>query len=172
MIFGTLKDRSVTFNSLPLINFFSYKNVLHCGAKALPKMVLKNSSFCQKHDNFVHFKPYDLVQILPECGYITYQTIYGETLVFQCQRLQRKHWRVLIANLLQKFIFIDRSDISCYHYWRWQWESKISPYIIFQVFGTHADEIWTNWFKLFFLSKMVNHFWETVDAILEDFGVT
>ena len=89
MIFGTLKDCCLKFNNLPLINCFSYRNVLQNGAKALSKMVLKNSSFCQKHHNFVHFRPYDLVQILPACGLNTYQIMYGEILVFQCQRLQR-----------------------------------------------------------------------------------
>ena len=58
MIFGILKDSSRKFNNLPLINYFSYRNVLQNGAKALSKMVLKNSSFCQKHHNFLYFGPY------------------------------------------------------------------------------------------------------------------
>ena len=68
MIFGTLKDGSLKFINLPLINYFSCSNVLQNGAQALSKLVLKNSSFCQKHHNFIHFGPYDLVQILPACG--------------------------------------------------------------------------------------------------------
>ena len=55
--------------------------MLQNGAKALSKMVLKNSRFCQKHHNFVHFGPYNLVHILPAYEYDlnTYQIMYGET---------------------------------------------------------------------------------------------
>ena len=55
--------------------------------------------------NFVHFEPYDLVHTSPACGPSTYQTMYGETLDFQCQHLQRQHGKVLMANFLQKLIF-------------------------------------------------------------------
>ena len=60
MTFVTLKDSSLKFNNLPWINYFSNRNVLQNGAKS--------SSLCQKHHNFVHFGPFDLVQILPACG--------------------------------------------------------------------------------------------------------
>ena len=67
MSFGSLKDSSLEFDNLPLINYFSYRNVLQNGAKALSNMV-KKLGFLSKHHNFVHFEPYDLVQILPACG--------------------------------------------------------------------------------------------------------
>ena len=54
----------------------------------LSKMVFKNLIFCQKAQNFVHFRQYGLVQISPACGPGTYQIMYGETLDFQCQHLQ------------------------------------------------------------------------------------
>ena len=47
-------------------------------------------------------------------------------------------------------------------------------YIIWNVFGPHAGEIWiksygTKYSKFWaFWQKMVNHFWESVDAILEN----
>ena len=40
-----------------------------------------------------------------------------------------------------KFIF--QSGILCYHCWYWHWKSKVSSYIIWQVYGPHAGEIWT-----------------------------
>ena len=49
----------------------------------------KNLGFCPKSQNSVHFRPYDLVQISPECGPNTYQIMYKETFEFQCQHLQR-----------------------------------------------------------------------------------
>ena len=45
---------------------------------ALSKTVFKNQLFCQKAQNFVYFGPYDFVHILPACGAITYQIMYGE----------------------------------------------------------------------------------------------
>ena len=45
--------------------------------------------FCQKVQNFVYFGSYDFVQISPACGPNTYQTMYGETVDFQCQHQQR-----------------------------------------------------------------------------------
>ena len=42
---------------------------------------------CQKAQNFVWFRPYDFVQILPACDPNTYQIMYGETLdLFQHQQ--------------------------------------------------------------------------------------
>ena len=45
IIFGILEESSLTFNNLPLINDFSYRNVLQNGAKVLTKMVLKTRVF-------------------------------------------------------------------------------------------------------------------------------
>ena len=89
MIFETVKDSSVTINSIPLNTSFSYRNVLQNGVNFLSKMVLKISGVCQNAQNFIYFGLYDLVQILPVCGTNTYQIMYGETLDFKRQYLQR-----------------------------------------------------------------------------------
>ena len=67
-------------------------------------MVFQNSFFCQKVPHFLHFGPYDLIEISSPCSPITCQIMYGEILDFWCQHLQRQHVRVLMANLLQKLI--------------------------------------------------------------------
>ena len=54
----------------------------------LSKMAFKNLSK-KNPQNFVHIGQYDLVQISPACGTSTYQIMYGDTLDFQCQHLQR-----------------------------------------------------------------------------------
>ena len=43
-------------------------------------MFFKNSIFCQKPQNFVHFGQYNLFKISPACGTSTYQIMYGESL--------------------------------------------------------------------------------------------
>ena len=124
---------------------------------------------------FLHFGRY-LFQISPACGPCTYQIqiMYGETLDFQCQHLQRLHGKVLMANFLQKLSF--RPDILYYHYWRWHQKSKISPYI------KYLDDMLVKFeqncivkklrnFELFW-QKMVNHIWESVGAILKEVSVT
>ena len=68
----------------------------------LSKMVFKNLTFCQKAQNYEHFGQYGLVQISPAFDPGTYQIMYGETLGFQCQHLQREHGKVVMANFLQK----------------------------------------------------------------------
>ena len=74
----------------------------------------KNLGLCPEPQNFVHFEPYDLVQISSVCGPNTYQIMYTEILEFQSQHLQRYHRKVLMTNLLQKLVF--RPGILCYHY--------------------------------------------------------
>ena len=88
-MFGTLKDDSLKNNSLPTKYGCSGKNVLQNGVNYLSEMIIKNLGFCSKSQNFVHFGPYDLVQISPVCGPNTYQIMYRETLEFQCQHLQQ-----------------------------------------------------------------------------------
>ena len=80
---------SLKINSMPLNTCFSNRDVFKIASTPLSKMVLKNSIFCQKAQNFIHFGRYDLVQISPACGPSTYQIMYGDTLDFQCQHLQR-----------------------------------------------------------------------------------
>ena len=43
------------------------------------------TTFYQKDQNFVQFRPYDFDQILPACGPNTYHIMYGETSDFQRQ---------------------------------------------------------------------------------------
>ena len=78
IIFGTLKNRSLEINSLPLNNCFIYRNVSQ------------------------NFRPFDLVHISPACGPNAYQIMYRETSDFQGHNLQWQHGRVLMANLLHK----------------------------------------------------------------------
>ena len=71
-----------------------------------------------------------------------------------------------------------RSSILYYHCWCWHWKSKVSPNIIWKVYrhmlvkfdqnryGPNNTIFWAFW------QKMVNHFWQSVDAILEDVSVT
>ena len=75
----------------------------------------KNTLILSKRTWFWIFEPYGVVQTSPACGPSTFQIMYENTLIdFQCQHFQRQHGKVLMANLLQKFIF--RTNILCYHY--------------------------------------------------------
>ena len=90
--FGTWKAGrpSLKVNSLPSKNCFSYRNILHNSGNVSSKMVYK-TRFCQNVQHFVHFRPYDLVQISLACDPNTYQIMYGGTFLnVQCQHLQRK----------------------------------------------------------------------------------
>ena len=54
VIFGTLKNGNLEFNSLASNNCFSYRNVFQNGVKTLSKMVFKKPVFFyQKAQNFV-----------------------------------------------------------------------------------------------------------------------
>ena len=68
-----MTDGGLKINSLSFCNCFSYRNVLQNGVKTLSEMVFENSSFCHKAQNFVHFRPYDLVQISSACSPNTYE---------------------------------------------------------------------------------------------------
>ena len=79
--------------------------------------------------------------------------------------LQKKKEKIPIGRF---YVTITDTDIG----------SVKSLYIIWKVFGPHDGEIWTKsyrtkWTKFWaFWQKMVNHFWESVDAILEYVFVT
>ena len=77
---NTKKDSSLKMNGLSLNNCFRYINFLQIGVKALSLMVFKTLVFRQKAQNFVHFRPDDLVQITPACDPNRHQMMYGETL--------------------------------------------------------------------------------------------
>ena len=82
----------------------------------------------------------------------------------------------LTANLLQKLIF--RSGILCYHCADTDTESLKSLHTLFDKYLDHMRvkleqnrmvqtiKFWSFWEK-----QMVNHFWQSVDAILEDVSV-
>ena len=84
---------------------------------------------------------------------------------------------------------IFRSGILCFYCWCWHWKSKVSPHTILYVFGLRNLEfekknhmVWSiQNFEMFHTHththlthtlKMVNHIWQSVDAILEDVFVT
>ena len=71
---------TLKINTLPSNNCFSHRNVLQNGVSALSKMVLKELGFLTKNSNFVHFRPYDLVQFRQH----VVQIMYEETLDLQC----------------------------------------------------------------------------------------
>ena len=50
---GTLKDDSLSINSLALNNNFSYRNVFQNGVNSLSRMVITNPAFGQKAQKFV-----------------------------------------------------------------------------------------------------------------------
>ena len=56
-------------------------------ASTLCQNGLEKLDFCQKTQNFMHIRAYNLVQILPACGPNTYQIMSGETLDSKCQYL-------------------------------------------------------------------------------------
>ena len=58
-------------------------------AQRFVKNGFRKNRFLSKTQNFVHFGPYDLVQISSACSSNTYQTVHGETLDFQSQYLRR-----------------------------------------------------------------------------------
>ena len=66
MIFGALKDGGLKFNNEPLINYFSYRNVLQNGANALFKK--KTRVFVKNIIILYILDHYDLVHVLPACG--------------------------------------------------------------------------------------------------------
>ena len=79
-----------------------------------------------------------------------------------------------MVNLLQKLIF--RSGILCYHCWRWHWKSIKSFHALFDKYLKHMlvefeqNRIKRNHTKFCaFWQKVVNNFWQSVDAILEKF---
>ena len=85
----TQKNGSLKAISIPLNSCFSHRNVLQNGDYALSEMLFKKFFFFDKSSIFVHFGPYDLVQITLACSRNTYQIMYGETLDFQGLHLQR-----------------------------------------------------------------------------------
>ena len=82
VIFGTMKDDSLSINTLASNNWLCHRNVFQNGVNAVSKMA---DHFCQKAQNFVYFIWYDSVQISPACGPNTHQIMCGQNLDFQCQ---------------------------------------------------------------------------------------
>ena len=67
IIFGTMKDDSLSINTLALNN-----NIVHVtGTPSKMASTLSQKCltiFCKKAQNFIYFVPYNLVQISPACG--------------------------------------------------------------------------------------------------------
>ena len=61
-------------------NCFSYGIVLQNSVNTLSKMVWKNTGFCQKAQNSVHFVQIDLDQISPACRQYVSNIVLRETL--------------------------------------------------------------------------------------------
>ena len=78
------------------------------------------------------------------------------------------------SKFIAKIDFLIR-HILCYHCWCWHRKYKVSSYIFFlQVFELHTGEIWAKSYgaKYTIFWAFFNHFWQSVDAILEDVSVT
>ena len=74
---------------------------------------------------------------------------------------------------------IFRSGILRYHRWCWYWKSKVFKYIVWYVFLPRVGKNWIksykpNHTKFWALgkTKMVHHFWQRIDVILNDVSVT
>ena len=68
---------------------FQQQKRLQNGVNAFVENGFRKRDICQKAQICVHFGLHDLVQISPAYGPSTYQKMYGDTLDFQCQNLQR-----------------------------------------------------------------------------------
>ena len=127
IIFGIPKDSSLKISILPL---YSYTNVLQNVVKALSGMVFKNLFFCQKAQNFVHFGPHNLVNFASTCS----RPIYISNNVwrdFLTSEFQHMHGRFLMPReTASAKIDFPIVHFMCYHYKRWHWKSKVSPYIV------------------------------------------
>ena len=132
--------------------------------------------FCKTVQNFVHFLPYNSIQISPAYCPNTYKIMYGEILDFRCQRQYNGNINCPVekSNFCRKFAI---KNFPCYRSKCLHWKSEVSPHIICYVLGPHAGEIWTTsycpkntrfwafWQKIEFLKTIFN---KSIDAILKD----
>ena len=70
MIFGAMKDGSLSINTLASNNCFYVPETSSKMASTPSQKWL--TIFCQKAQNFVYFVPYDFVQTSPACDPNTY----------------------------------------------------------------------------------------------------
>ena len=82
-MFGTIKDYSLSINALAPNNVYVTETSSKM-ASTLSQIWLP--IFSQKAQNFMHFLPYDFIQISPTCGPNSYHIMYGQILDFRCQR--------------------------------------------------------------------------------------
>ena len=142
---------------------------------SLVKLVLKKPGFLSKSSKFYKF--------WTMCFCLNFTSMWS----INVSNNVRRNFRLpksAVATVARKIFYdkfkqksVFRSGISFYHYRCWQWKSKVSPYII--------DKYWiiicryylnkivaSEALKMSFWQKMVNRFWESVDAILEDVSVS
>ena len=136
MIFGTLKD---AINKL-----YKLQKRFAKWRLSFVKNGFKKLKFLSKTLWFVHFRPYDLVQILPACGLNMYKIMY------------------------ERFY---SSSVSVWNGSTEEFWLQIYCKNSFSVTITAADIESLKAFPTLF-DKYLNHFWERVDAILEDVAVT
>ena len=79
IIFVTLNDWKSANQKFAIKQLLQVQKRLTKWRRHLSKMVFKNYVFGQKAPHFVHFGPYDLLQILSACSPHTYQILHGET---------------------------------------------------------------------------------------------
>ena len=152
IIFGTLKDSSLKINRLQLNNCFSCRNFMQNGVNALSKIAFKNSVSYQKTQFFVHFQPYDSVQISPAGGLSTYKNK-------GCRIPVSAFVTVALKSFNGKFTAKIAFPIG--HF--------MLPLLTLQVFGPHAGEIWiksyskiyTKFWAFWIIEKMSTPFWKT-----------
>ena len=153
----------------PLTNCFSYRNVSQNAVNALSKMVFKNPVFYQTSSRFRALWPIQF------CSNST--SMWSKWLSNNVWRYFRRPMSAEATVAEQSFNGKFTAKID-YHRWCWHWKSKFSPYIIWWVFGPNAGEIWKKSYGLSyskfwaFWQKLVNYFWQSVDANLKDVSVT
>ena len=122
-------------------------------------LIYVNNFFYQKAQNIVYFVPHGFVQISPACNPNTYQNVWRDfrppmsVSVTVNRKLNRK------LNFCGKFAI---KTFLCYRCKYWHWNSKVSPYIIWYVLGSHASEIWTKSYCLKCTKFWV--FWQKIEA--------
>ena len=126
IIFEELKDSSLKIDSLPYKQFFQLQKQLAKWHQHFVKIAFKKSGFLSKKSKFILNN--------------TIWFKFRQHVVQTCIKNVWRNFRLAVSafatvaaknrncNLAVKIDF--RSDILCYHYWRWHWESEISPYII------------------------------------------
>ena len=140
-------------------------------SNALSKNGFKNPVFLSKSSKFRVVWTIQFCSNSTACGLNTYQIMYGEPLVFQFQHCNgsRGNFNGKFTALLRVF-YITIAD-----------DNIGSLKSLLTLFDNYVDHMLVKYeqnlmvrtiqnFELFW-QKMVNHFWQSVDAILENVSV-